>query len=135
MDGAELQSVGTAKKKVIKKKKSIQYNIYIMSLGGYINPFNDLIKDDNVNRPILHLRIRKRSSKKAVTILQGLPENFDCLSFVRDGCKTMCCGGVIKNDSKYGKIIQFTGDNRKILMEYIIEKQLTSKDRIKIHGY
>ena len=47
----------------------------------------------------------------------------------------MCCCGTIKNHKKYGEIAQFTGDQREALTRRLVVEKITSKDRVKIHGY
>ena len=105
-----------------------------MNLIGYINPIEDLEKDGVEYKPIIHLRIYKRSARSFITILQGLSGG-DLVPFAKHCRKIMCCGGVVKNHKEYGKIIQFTGDQRETLKVLLIDNKITVVDRIKIHGY
>lgn len=107
-------------------------------LTSNINGEIDL--NESMNK--IHLRIRKRNGRKSITIVEGLcpdpkdEESCMILQKIKKKCnKKFACNGAIKNDEKLGKIIQFQGDQRENMKNFLIEKNLATEQNIIIHGY
>ena len=43
--------------------------------------------------------------------------------------------GAVKQDDKFGHIIQLSGDNRRNVAKFLIYEGLAKKEDIKIHGF
>lgn len=83
----------------------------------------------------IHIRVQKRTGKKTLTTIQGLPEELDFKKIVKAFKKEFCCNGTIVDDDELGKIIQLTGDQRESVSKFLIEEGISTKGSIKIHGF
>ena len=76
----------------------------------------------------IHLRFVQRTTRKCLTLVQGLPEDLDCNKIKKAFVKAWCCGGKVTNDEEYGTIIQLMGDHRRNIMQFLIDEGIASKD-------
>jgi len=97
--------------------------------GETFDPFSivDLDVSDKVS---VHLRLQQRSARKNITILEGLPK--DNRKAVIHNLKTrLGCSGTEKNEGE----LHFSGDQRKKIADYLLEKKIVNKSEITIHGF
>ena len=83
----------------------------------------------------VHIRIQQRNGRKSVTTIQGLASNLDYERIMKSMKKNFCCNGHIIKDDVLNNIIQLQGDQRKNVVEFMIEEKLVLKDFLKIHGF
>jgi translation initiation factor 1 len=78
----------------------------------------------------IHLRVQQRSSKKNITIVEGIPPE-ERKRIIHDLKTKLGCSGTEKNGG-----IQFSGDQRKKIADYLVEtKIVTCHADISVHGY
>lgn len=82
----------------------------------------------------VHIRIQQRNGRKSLTIVQGLPKNLNMKKVLQYFKKAFCCNGTIVTDETHGNILQLTGDQRKVVSEFLVEQKICPKDKVKIHG-
>jgi len=94
--------------------------------------------EEKVTRSLIHIRIQQRNGRKTLTTVQGLPKKFDQRKILRVIKKKFACNGTTVIDKELGEVIQLQGDQRKLVMEFLIDKdqglELDERD-IKIHGF
>jgi translation initiation factor 1 len=83
----------------------------------------------------VHIRVQKRTGRKTLTTIQGLPDDLDFKKILKALKKEFCCNGTIVDDQELGKIIQLSGDQRESVSKFLIEEGLSTKSAIKIHGF
>ncbi|EAY16689.1 Translation initiation factor SUI1 family protein [Trichomonas vaginalis G3] len=82
----------------------------------------------------IHIRYQQVSSRRSLTIIQGLPKKLDCdkvLSFFK---KSLCCGGEIIAEENGTKVIQLNGDHRQKVAEFFIKEKIAPKEMVIVHG-
>ena len=67
-----------------------------------------------------------------MTLIEGLDDNIDLKSFVKEIKKKYCCAGTIKQDDDEKIIIQFQGDHREDIKQILKDKY--GCNDIVIHG-
>ena len=83
---------------------------------------------------IIHLHYQQRTTRKCITIIQGLPDDLDDKKLLRAFKKMFHCNGTIVEDEEKGMIIQLQGDFRKDLALFFMQEGIANKEEIKIHG-
>lgn len=84
----------------------------------------------------VHLRYKKRNGKKVITIVEGLTEEENG-KYLKKWKKSFCCTGsqIEKEEEGVKKnILQFTGDCRGRIRDFLIENDIVEEVDIKIHG-
>ena len=84
---------------------------------------------------MIHIQFQQRTTRKCLTIIQGLPEDLDFKKLVRHFKKIWNCNGTVISDDEWGKVIQLSGDNRRAVAKFMIEEGIALKEEIKIHGF
>jgi translation initiation factor 1 len=97
--------------------------------------FSETEKEDVNEKNYVHIRIQQRNGRKSVTTIQGLPSNMDYDRILKSMKKNFCCNGHIVKDDILNSVIQLQGDQRKNIVEFMIEEKLVTKDLLKIHGF
>ena len=82
----------------------------------------------------LDLHYQQRTTRKCLTIVQGLPDDLDDKKLLRAFKKMFHCNGTVVEDEEKGLIIQLQGDFRRVLAQFFIEEGIATKEEIKIHG-
>ncbi|KAJ3110781.1 Iron-sulfur assembly protein 1 [Physocladia obscura] len=101
------------------------------------DPFAD-IGDDNeaeVQGHYIHIRIQQRNGRKTLTTVQGLPQEIDPKKVLKAFKKEFACNGNIIEDDEHGECIQLQGDQRSKVLQFLTENEISSKDKIKLHGF
>ncbi|PON22706.1 translation initiation factor SUI1 [Trichoderma gamsii] len=104
------------------------------------DPFAEADDDTGDTKKVenhIHIRIQQRNGRKSLTTVTGLPAKFDpgkILTFFR---KEFACNGNKVNDEKAGEVIQLQGDQRKKVMDFLVDKKAglgLNPDNITVHG-
>ena len=98
------------------------------------DPFADVEDNEKNLQYEIHLRIQARNGRKCITIVQGLDGLTELKSFVRTCKRSFNCNGSITKDEEFGKILQFSGDQREKIKTLLVEKVQLSKENIITHG-
>ncbi|KAM1655131.1 hypothetical protein ACFX2K_007427 [Malus domestica] len=83
----------------------------------------------------VHIRVQQRNGKKCLTTVQGLKKDFSYGKILKDLKKEFCCNGNVVQEKELGKIIQLQGDQRKNVLQFLVQAKIVKKDQIKIHGF
>jgi len=106
-----------------------------VNLGGRFDPEAELKSEGKAGEEgYVHLRIQKRSGKKSLTTIQGIPgKHIDkVLKALR---KQLCCNGTVIQSEEYGQVIQLQGDQREKVKDFLISKGIVTQTTIKVHGF
>lgn len=80
------------------------------------------------------LRIQQRNGRKTLTILQGLPKEYDAKKILKVFKKEFACNGTIVDDDELGEVLQLTGDQRLKIAEFLVKEDIAKKSD-KVHGF
>ncbi len=123
--------------------KSFIQTKYINSLAAY-DPFADTGESGDlvagyVRKPFSSLnqdiRIQQRNGRKTLTTVQGLPSDLDQKRILKAFKKDFACNGNIVDDEDMGEVIQLQGDHRLKVQQFLVQEEIASKEKIKIHGF
>jgi len=92
---------------------------------------------DRENRPqstVVHIRVQKRNARKWITSLQNLSIDLDLHKICAAIKQTYSVNGSVTDSEEFGLVIQFTGDIRTRIKEFLIDYGICTEDTIKIHG-
>ena len=89
----------------------------------------------NISNLNVHIRITKRSGRKSITTIEGIPQlptakNLKLENLVKELRKKFSCNGSIKDG-----VISLQGDHRFDIRDILVKKELCKEEQIKIHGY
>jgi translation initiation factor 1 len=100
---------------------------------------SDLKSELDIDDPILnfpiHIRLQPRSGSKYLTTIEGIPNDFNYPTLLKDMKKQFYCNGFLAKDSNYRITIILTGDMRLAAKQYLLNKGISDDDHITIHGY
>ncbi|KAI8910479.1 translation initiation factor SUI1 [Gorgonomyces haynaldii] len=99
------------------------------------DPFTDTTSNALAIDGYIHIRIQQRNGRKTLTTVQGLPKELDLNKLVKAFKKEFACSGTIVKDEEMGDVIQMSGDQRLKVQQFIVERGITKKDKIKVHGF
>ena len=103
----------------------------LINLEAY-DPFADVADSQNIKK--IHLRCQARNGRKCITTVEGIPEDLDFKRLLKTFKKTFSCNGAIREDKEMGKIIQLSGDQRKVISDFLVKNGISELDNITIHG-
>jgi translation initiation factor 1 len=49
--------------------------------------------------------------------------------------KEFACNGHVVEDEVSGEVIQLQGDHRAKILGFLVENEITSRDKVKVHGF
>ena len=82
----------------------------------------------------IHIRVQQRTSKKYITIVEGLSNELDIKKILKYMKKKFVCNGtILKNEDN--KIVNLSGDQRQKVKEFFINYNIVDKNNIIIHGF
>ncbi|KAL3897346.1 MAG: hypothetical protein SGPRY_013073, partial [Prymnesium sp.] len=87
-------------------------------------PFGGLDgEDDEVTVPkdLVHIRVQQRNGRKCITTVQGLNADLDMKKIVKAIKKAHSCNGTIVEDDDMGQVLQFQGDQRDAIFQFLVE--------------
>jgi translation initiation factor 1 len=67
--------------------------------------------------------------------VQGLPAELDQKRVLKAFKKVFACNGTVVQDEELGEVIQLQGDQRAKVLQFLTEEEITTKDKVKIHGF
>ncbi|KAJ3312959.1 Eukaryotic translation initiation factor eIF-1 [Blyttiomyces sp. JEL0837] len=107
----------------------------IQNLTAY-DPFADTGEEADLEvQGYIHIRIQQRNGRKTLTTVQGLPSELDQKKILKAFKKEFACNGTIVQDEELGEVIQLQGDQRMKVQQFLTEQEITTKDKVKIHGF
>ena len=83
---------------------------------------------------MVHIQFQQRTTRKCLTLIQGLSPDIDFKKLLRHFKKMWNCNGTLIQSDEWGQVIQLQGDNRRAVSKFLIEEGLAEKEEIKIHG-
>ena len=86
----------------------------------------------------IHLRAQQRTSRKFITIIQGLDninQQVDYKELLKKLKKKLCCNGCIVDHKEYGEVLQLQGDFREDIKKILMKKYEIESKNIEVHGY
>ncbi|KAK3611197.1 hypothetical protein CHS0354_009449 [Potamilus streckersoni] len=107
------------------------------SLTGSTDPFNDQSDEvgAGIQEGLIHIRIQQRNGRKTLTTVQGLSTDYDLKKIVRICKKEFACNGTVVEHPEYGEVIQFQGDQRQNISEFLKKVGLARPEQLKVHGF
>jgi len=101
------------------------------------DPFADAAKgdEDGVQDGLVHIRIQQRNNRKTLTSVQGLSADYDLKRIARACKKEFACNGTVVEHPEYGEVLQFQGDQRTKICDWLVSIGLAKKEQIKVHGF
>ena len=86
-------------------------------------------------KQMVTIKFQQRTTRKCITIIQGLPDDLDFKKITRHFKKLWNCNGAVIESPQYGSIIQLQGEHRKAVADFLMYEGLASKSEIKILGF
>eukprot|EP00388_Colpodella_angusta_P019778 GDKJ01049461.1.p3 GENE.GDKJ01049461.1~~GDKJ01049461.1.p3 ORF type:complete len:109 (+),score=23.27 GDKJ01049461.1:469-795(+) len=83
---------------------------------------------------IVHLRLKARNGKKSLTFVENIDPLFDIKKITGYLKKKLNCNGAIHDDEVHGQVIQFQGDFRRDIAEWLVKEGIVAPNGIRIHG-
>lgn len=75
----------------------------------------------------VHIYIKQRTGKKYITLVTNIKQS---QKIIQDLRHSLCCSAQIIDDT-----ISLSGDQRESVKQYLIKKNIASKNNIIIHGF
>jgi len=96
----------------------------------------DIDDEETIPRTIVHIRMQKRSARKFLTLIEGMPKDIDLKKVLKYFKKAYSCSGtIVNNEETEEKVIQLTGDNRREVAKFLKEEYIVPEDCIRVHGH
>ena len=92
------------------------------------NPTDPFEEELTASTAKVQLRLRQRSGRKALTLIEGLDEDLDLAAICKALKKALACNGSILE----GRILQLSGDQRAAAVHFLVENSACTRDRIVI---
>ena len=111
-------------------------NITLADMTGTIHTAFDDSLDSllHTDRRTVHISLQRRNNRKCITILQGLPDDLDDLRINKALKKVLKCNSCIKADEQFGRILQFQGDHRIEIKQFLIAQELCCAGDVIVSG-
>ena len=94
------------------------------------------VDDPAISSNGVHIRIKKRTMRKFITIVEGLHQIFtdkdDLERFAKKLRKTLNCAVSIDKETNN---LTIQGDHRETIKKMLVDYKIVSEDNIKIHGF
>mmetsp|Transcript_42356 Transcript_42356/g.64998 ORF Transcript_42356/g.64998 Transcript_42356/m.64998 type:complete len:107 (+) Transcript_42356:29-349(+) len=75
------------------------------TVGGTFNETSGQPKEQR-KKEMVHIQFQQRTTRKGMTIIQGLPDDLDFKKIVRHMKKVWNCNGTVINNQEWGQVIQ-----------------------------
>ncbi|KAJ4454072.1 putative Translation initiation factor SUI1 family protein [Paratrimastix pyriformis] len=131
-----------------------QQTLFRFMLASQGDPFATAAAEDSAptHSDFIHLRIQARTGRKSITTVQGLnPQvllyplclrhqtlffgsQIDFNKLLKAFRKLFNCNGTVITDPELGQVIQLQGDHRTDIAQFLVQEQLATRDKIKLHG-
>jgi len=83
---------------------------------------------------LVHIRVQQRNGRKCITTVQGLDSQLDLKKILKAVKKAECCNGTVVEDDDMGQVLQFQGDQRDSVANFLTSNEIVEKSKIKKHG-
>lgn len=83
---------------------------------------------------MIDLRVQQRNGRKTMTTFQGLPSEYDAKKILKTFKTLFACSGIIIEHEELGNVLQFAGDQRVKIAEFLVAEKIAKKADITIHG-
>lgn len=84
---------------------------------------------------VIHIRIQQRNGRKTLTTVAGIDPKFDLKKIVRACKRAFACNGTVVEHKEHGEVLQFQGDQRTDVGQFLMKIKLTTEENIKVHGF
>ncbi|AGC01885.1 Eukaryotic initiation factor eIF1/SUI [Acanthamoeba polyphaga moumouvirus] len=102
--------------------------------NGIFDPMKELAQDKLMYTEKIHIKLVPRSKTRNITLVENLPNNININTFLKAMRQFLHCTGSIK-ENKEGKYVQFTGDHRETIKDFLINKSIAKNEDIILHGH
>lgn len=89
---------------------------------------------DSSNDFRVTLSVRQRTGRTYLTLIEGMPQQYDLKKILRYIKKVYNCGGTILT-SEDCEVIQLTGDQRRNVAEFFVKYNVMDKSNIIVRGF
>lgn len=100
-----------------------------------IDPFAEASKAQLSAEETIHVRIQQRNGRKTLTTIQGISSGFDKKKIVKACKKEFACNGTVVEHPEYGEVIQFQGDQRNNICQFLLKTGIAKPQQLKVHGF
>ena len=83
----------------------------------------------------VHIRIQQRNARKSITTIQNIKTDTPMKNIARELSRNLHCSAAIKNDKRFGEVIQIQGDVRNEVATFLVQEGISNRKYIHIHGY
>lgn len=83
----------------------------------------------------VHIWIRQRSGRKHITEVEGLASDLNLKKIMKCWRKEFHCSVAKIRNKKGNKVLRLQGDKRDLILKFLLDEKIISKDKIKTHGY
>mmetsp|Transcript_55490 Transcript_55490/g.130952 ORF Transcript_55490/g.130952 Transcript_55490/m.130952 type:complete len:112 (-) Transcript_55490:463-798(-) len=106
----------------------------VFDFRGDINTLDGAFNANNNPTFRVHLRVQQRTGRKYLTIMEGLPDEFDAKKILKALKKISASNGcIVDYDGK--SIIQLQGDQRQLITDFLTTEGICTRDQLIIHGF
>jgi translation initiation factor SUI1 len=105
-------------------------NIYSMDTLNNMDTEEEFTTKQNV-----HIRIQARTSKKFITIVEGLGKELNIKKICMYLKKNFNCNGAVSLDKEKKNIIKLQGDHRESTKQFLMDMNICVENQLIIHGY
>ncbi|XP_051007555.1 eukaryotic translation initiation factor 1-like [Acomys russatus] len=81
------------------------------------------------------IRIQQTNSRKTLTTVQGIADDYNKKKLVMAVKKNFACDGAVIEHPGYREVIQLQEDQRENIGSFLIETGLAKDDQLKVHGF
>jgi translation initiation factor 1 len=83
----------------------------------------------------VHVRVQQRNGRKCITTVAGLADDLDIKRICKAFKKNFSCNGAVQQDEEENEVIQLSGDQRTMVMEFLADQEICHKEDIVLHGF
>ncbi|XP_059028409.1 eukaryotic translation initiation factor 1-like [Mustela lutreola] len=98
------------------------------------DPFADASKGDHLlptgTEDYTHITIQERNSRKTLTTVQGITDDYDKKKLLKMFKKKFACHGAVIELLEYGEVIQLQGDQHKNTCQFLVETGLAQDEQL-----
>jgi translation initiation factor SUI1 len=76
--------------------------------------------------------LQQRNARQSLTIIYNLDDDLDAVKIMKAMQRKFACSGAVKNDKKYGQIIQLQGDQRYAAAEWLYYHEVYDRKEARI---
>ncbi|XP_045147673.1 eukaryotic translation initiation factor 1-like [Echinops telfairi] len=104
-----------------------------------IDPFAVASKGDDLmpvgTEDYIHKRIQQCNSRKTLTTVQGIADDYNKKKPVKAFRKIFACNSTMTEHSEYGEVIRLQGEQHQNICQFLIETGPAKDNQLKVHGF